>query len=233
MRWSPHSTDVRRRFLVIDVAASSLTLHEISKVEKNGIQHDAIAKCVQLPSFSAFGWSLVQEPVVALGLVSGNAILVNLNDDGETPQTVTTFRVKQQRKCNSVAFNALNWLAVALDKTRSDVCLNVYDGHGASTSSHEPIRRLCPAELVSSVRFFPTQPQHLLASTNRSFIRMYDLRGVRCELQEEDRGLTASQMDPIPQGATCRSPRAMSTTSQSTLWTRTILHPLDRQMTLR
>lgn len=180
VRWSPHSTGDRRRFLLVDVAESSLTLNQVDAEDLNGpkVQHHRVAHLGKLPNFAAFDWSRSDESLVALGLVSGNASLVKLSETNEPSEVVTTFRIKQQRKCNSIAFSSENWLAVALDKTRSDVCLNIYDAGGSPGNQSDPIRKLCPAELVSSVRFFPRQPQELVLAAQRSFVRLYDLRGM-------------------------------------------------------
>jgi len=174
-----YSTFDPRRFLLVDVVDSSLTLNELydGSTAPATCAYRTVAKCSKLPPIGAFSWSPNQESIVAVGLLSGNASLVQLREDKQSPEPIATFRIKQQRKCNSVAFSNRNWLAVALDKTRSDVCLNIYDVGGDSISSQEPVRRLCAAELVSSVRFFPSQPQELVATTQRSFIRLYDLRG--------------------------------------------------------
>ncbi len=175
VRWS--STRDRRRFLVVDASDSSLTLNEVDHVGHCNIQYRQITRYTKLPGFSAFSWSPVQDSLVVLGLVSGDASLIRLGESKETSEIIATFRVKQQRKCNSVSLSSQHWLAVALDKTRSDVCLNIYDVSGDISSSVEPVRRLCAAELVSSVRFFPRSPHELVATTQRSFIRIYDLRG--------------------------------------------------------
>lgn len=174
VRWSPHSVEDRKRFLLVDVAGQSLALHEVDALSKWHIAHHVVARSNKLPSFSAFDWSKTQESIVALGHVSGSASLVKLYDDGQPSEVVSTFRIKQQRKSNSIAFSTQDWLAVGVDKTRSDVCLFVYDVN--RNDSTEPVRKLCAAELVSSVRFFPSQSQSLVASTSRAFIRIYDLR---------------------------------------------------------
>lgn len=181
VRWSTHSTNSKQRFLVVDVADPSLTLNEVdtfSKREKQ-IGYHAVARCTKLPNFAAFDWSRKDESIVALGLGTGSANLIKLRDDGGSSpsETVAVFKIKQQRKCNSIAFSNQDWLAVGVDKTRSDVCLFIYDVNREPSAAAEPIRRLCAAELVSSVRFFPSQPQEVVASTQRSFIRIYDLRG--------------------------------------------------------
>ena len=173
VRWSPHSTGDRERFLLVDVKDGSLTLNQVRTRQKNHIDYASVARINRLPNFSAFDWSKTDESIVCLGLVSGSACLVNLREDGHASETVATFKLKQQRKCNSIALNHMNWLAVALDKTRSDNCLNIYD---AASENPEPIRRLCPAEVVSSVRFFSSQPEELVVAAQRSLIRLYDLR---------------------------------------------------------
>ena len=174
VRWSPHSSNDRQRFLLVDIADQSLALHQVNSLSKRDISHHVVARSAKLPSFSAFDWSKTQESIVALGHVSGSASLIKLYDDGQPSETAATFRIKQQRKCNSIAFSTQDWLAVGVDKTRSDVCLFVYDVNRDQLA--EPVRKLCAAEIVSSVRFFPGQPQTLVACTSRAFIRIYDLR---------------------------------------------------------
>lgn len=201
MRWSPHSTGDRRRFLLVDVADSSLRLNEIDRVDGNKVQYHKVAHIGKLQSFGAFDWSRTDESIVALGLVSGNASLVKFDEDKGTAEIVTTFRIKQQRKCNSIAFSKDNWLACALDKTRSDVCLNIYDAGSDSQAYSEPIRRLCPAELVSSVRFFPHHPQEVVLAAQRSFVRLYDLRDPHTSsgatLQATTRNVNNITIDPL------------------------------------
>lgn len=178
VRWSPHSTGNRKRFLIADIADPTLTLNEVNSLSKRDISYRPVARCTKLPGFGAFDWSKTNESIVALGLVSGSASLIKLRDDGGHSEIAATFKIKQQRKCNSIALSTQDWLAVAVDKTRSDVCLFIYDANRESVSEFEPIRRLCAAELVSSVRFFPSSPQEMIVSTQRQFIRLYDLRGI-------------------------------------------------------
>ncbi|KAI6797075.1 WD40 repeat-like protein [Hortaea werneckii] len=200
VRWSPHSTAERRRFLLVDVAESSLTLNEVNSDLKPGpLSFQPVSSRRKLPPFGAFAWSPVQESLLALGHVSGNASVVDLSNEKPRTEQLLTFKTKQQRKCNSVALSSQNWLAVALDKTRSDVCLNIYD---VGSEVQEPVRRLCPAELVSSVRFFPSQPQEVVATAQRSFVRLYDLRdrssgsGNR-SLQAPTRNINNITIDPL------------------------------------
>jgi len=160
----------------VDITDSSATLNELHDGDGSKPAYRTVIKTSRLSNISAFAWS-PNETLVAFGHPSGKASLVQLSEHKQPSQPVEIFEIKQQRKCNSVAFSNRNWLAVALDKTRSDVCLNIYDVGSQSQISQEPIRRLCAAELVSSVKFFSSQPQELVATTQRSFIRVYDLRG--------------------------------------------------------
>lgn len=200
---------------MVDVTESSLTLNEVDDIRQKGfIDYRPVTRYSKLPNFSAFAWSPAQEPIVALGLVSGNAILIRLGEDKHASETVTTYKVKQQRKCNSVGFSTQGWLAVALDKTRSDVCLNIYDTNAESFGAAEPVRKLCAAELVSSVRFFPSQPQELIATTQRSFIRIYDLRGKYVQISAGSALLTPMQTATLEAAvaAMCKPPHATSIT---------------------
>ncbi|KAK0861527.1 hypothetical protein LTS02_007757 [Friedmanniomyces endolithicus] len=193
----------RRRFLVVDASDSSLTLNEVDHVGHCDIQYRQVTRYTKLPGFSAFSWSPVQDSLVALGFVSGDISLIRLGESKESSELIANFRVKQQRKCNSVSLSSQHWLAVALDKTRSDVCLNFYDVNGDISSSAEPVRRLCAAEMVSSVRFFPSSPHELVATTQRSFIRIYDLRdsyagaGGSTSLQASTRHVNNVSIDPL------------------------------------
>ena len=181
VRWSPHSSDDRKRFLVVDVANPSLTLNEVDvfpKAREKHISYHPIARCGKLPNSAAFDWSKSDESIIALGLGNGSANLVKLRSDEDGGSEIAaTFKIKQQRKCNSIAFSTQDWLALAVDKTRSDVCLFIYDTNRGEASA-EPIRRLCAAELVSSVRFFTRNPQEIVAGTQRAFVKLYDLRGI-------------------------------------------------------
>ncbi|KAK4978756.1 hypothetical protein LTR42_001256 [Elasticomyces elasticus] len=165
IRWSPFSTPDRRRFLVVDASDSSLALNEVDHIGHHDVRYHRVSRIAKLPAFAAFACSPLQESIVALGHVSGNASLVRLGEDHQSSETIATFTAKQQRKCNAVDISRKNWLAVALDKIRSDFCLSIYDINRDAADSAEPIRRLCAAEMVSSVSFFSESPQELVATT--------------------------------------------------------------------
>ncbi|KAF2718300.1 hypothetical protein K431DRAFT_315076 [Polychaeton citri CBS 116435] len=174
IRWSQHPSNDTQRFLLVDTADSSLSLNQLQGLRKHKVSYSTIAKATKLPNFGAFDHSKTDENVVAIGQLSGNASLLRFGSEGKASELVKTYKVRQQRKCNSISLSSQNWLAVALEKIRSDVCLNIYDANDASIQ--EPVRRLCAAEVVSSVRFFPSQPQEIVAAAQRAFLRIYDLR---------------------------------------------------------
>ncbi|CAK1354731.1 unnamed protein product [Cercospora beticola] len=202
VRWSPFASSERPRFLLVDVIDQSVALHEITHWRRSAAGYKQLARYGRLPNFGAFDWSKTDESIVALGLVSGSACLVQLNHDGRESATLATFKLRQQRKCNSIALGPQNWLAVALDRTRSDACLNIFDAKAPQeSSSQEPLRRLCPAEVVSSVRFSPTRPDELIVAAQRSFIRLYDLRdsdfGSNSSVQVATRNVHNIAIDPL------------------------------------
>lgn len=175
IRLSPHDDGTQQQFILLDIVNNSFTLNEVTARHERRVEHRQLAAYSKLSQFAAFDWSRSSSQLIAFGHVSGTASLLKLVPGVQTSEIITTYRLKQQRRCNSIAFSTQNWLAVALDKTRADLSLNVYDTESTSTN---PVRRLCPAELVSSVRFFAKQPQEVLVGAQRSFIRLYDLRGM-------------------------------------------------------
>ncbi|GAB7353095.1 hypothetical protein MBLNU459_g3638t1 [Dothideomycetes sp. NU459] len=171
IRWSPLSTDDQKRFLLVDVAGNALTLYGAARLKQHDFQYSPIARRDRVPNFTAFDWSKSDDSLVALGLSSGNASLVRIDSGTSQYVALQSFPIKTQRKCNTIAFNTQNLLATGLDRVRHDHCLTVYDINDAETHS-----RLCVSEAVTSIRFFPSQPQELLAAVSRQTIRLYDLR---------------------------------------------------------
>jgi hypothetical protein len=185
IRWSPHSTQQNRRFLIIDVAANRLRLCEVNEINKrldNNNKEKVTYKqlCVRdkLPNYTAFDWSKTDERFVAIGSASGEAILVKLDADHPHDDYLHPFPIRHQRKCNSIAFSSKNFLATGLDRVRNDVCLNIYDVNIPNPSSPEPYKKLASSEAISSIKFFSGQPDTLVAGVSRQCIRIYDLRGV-------------------------------------------------------
>lgn len=172
IRWSPLSTHDSKRFLLADVAGNSLTLCQVESLGKSNLQYKPVAHRDKVPDFTAFDWSRSDDTLVALGLSSGEASLVKIEPGQPQTDPVRKFTIKTQRKCNTITFSPDNLLAVGLDRVRHDHCLAVYD-----LNVKEPHSKLCVSEAVTSVRFFPTRPNELLAAVNRNTIRLYDLRG--------------------------------------------------------
>lgn len=155
---------------------------------RDAVESHVVTRQPHLVGINAFDWFRNDESLVVLGLKTGSANLIRLREQQppQQPQQqheeqspiVAQFKPRQERKCNSIASSTDNWLAVGLDRTRADPqCLNIFDATISGQVHSEPIRRLCNNEPVTSVRFFPTHPQELLAAAQRSVIRLYDLRG--------------------------------------------------------
>ncbi|KAF2139488.1 uncharacterized protein K452DRAFT_274813 [Aplosporella prunicola CBS 121167] len=178
VRWSPHASQQNPQFLIIDVAGNRLRLCEIDSASSDGdVQYKQVANRDKLPNFTAFDWSKTHEHFVAIGSASGEASLIEIDSSRPNSDFIHSFPIKHQRKCNSIAFSTNNLLATGLDRVRNDFCMNIYDLNVASfTANHEPYKKLASSEAITSIKFFPTHPQTLVAGVSRQCIRIYDLR---------------------------------------------------------
>lgn len=175
IRWSPHSTEENPRFMVVDVASNRLRLCEVQDFGCSDFKYKNITHKGKLPNFTAFDWSKNRESVVAIGLSTGEAAVLRLDDESNIPYS---FSIKHSRKCNTIAFNTESYLATGLDRVRNDFSLNVYSlDSDLRSSSTEPLRKLSSSEAITSIKFFSEQPETLLAGVSRQCIRLYDLRG--------------------------------------------------------
>lgn len=172
IRWARGPTPDTDHFLLVDVAGNCITLNEAQKNGSHTVQSKVVARYDKVPNFTAFDWSKADSSLVALGLSSGDASLVRISSGMRDIEPLRVFPIKTQRKCNSITFNLEGLVATGLDRVRNDHCLTVYDVN----EGKEPRSRLCTGEAVSSVRFFPNQPQELVAAVARTTIRLYDLR---------------------------------------------------------
>ncbi|KAG8631305.1 hypothetical protein KVT40_000445 [Elsinoe batatas] len=172
IRWAPSPSQDVHRYLIVDVAGNSITLNESRSDSTGELQSERIARYDKVPNFTAFDWSRANNSLLALGLSSGESSLVKIDIEQRSIQPVLTFPRGTQRKCNSISFNPDKLLAVGLDRVRNDHCLNIYDVGGGK----EPYSKLCIGEAVSSVRFFPSRPQEIVAAVARQTLRLYDLR---------------------------------------------------------
>jgi len=180
IRWSPHSTTTTPRFLIIDVTGNRLRLCQIENFEKQKrAKYKQLCLRDKLPNFTAFDWSKRDEHIVGIGSASGEAVIVQVDAQRPNSDFIHSFPIKHQRKCNSIAFSAKNFIATGLDRVRNDFCLNIYDLNAPnfSSSSSEPYKKLASSEAISSIKFFSGQPDTLIAGVSRQCIRLYDLRG--------------------------------------------------------
>lgn len=150
-------------------------------------------KCKQLSQHTdfsnarTFDWSPTEEAIVAVGLTSGEAALLRIDDNSNG---VLSFNVKNPRPCNAIALSSNGHLASGLEKVRNDFCLNIWDinyrlstwdrksrGWASTRPQYEPMRRLATSETISSIKFFSDVPDSLVTGVKGQFVRIYDLRG--------------------------------------------------------
>jgi len=181
IRWSPHSTPDRQRFLLVDVASNRLRLYQTESSKSAPLKYKLVAQRDKLPNFTAFDWSKTEESLVAVGSAFGEATLIQVDADRPShADFIRSFPIRHPRKCNSIAFSVKNALATGLDRVRNDFCMNIYDLNATATSQQlEPLQRLATSEAVYSIRFFAQQPDTLVAGVSRQYIRLFDLRGKR------------------------------------------------------
>jgi len=173
VRWSPGQTSDTSQYILVDVAGNSISLNEAVIGSRSKITTRTVARYDKVPSFTAFDWSKADTSLLALGLSSGDASLIKIGSGQKSISPLRIFPIRTQRKCNSINFNSEGLLAVGLDRVRNDHCLTIYDVN----EGKEAHSRLCTGEAVSSVRFFPGQPQELVAAVARTSLRLFDLRG--------------------------------------------------------
>lgn len=191
IRWTPSSTPDGQRFLFFDGSDRSFKHCRVTSTDSSKLAYDVLHSRSNVPAFRAFDWSPADEGLVAVGQSSGEATVLRVNDVNSSP---TVFPARSQRCCNAVAFNSQGLLAAGLDKVRNDFCLNIWDlnqngslgrvsGRGPGSGSDrqpvvEPFRKFASAESITSVKFFKSQPETLVAGVKGQFVRIYDLRGM-------------------------------------------------------
>ncbi|KAI9758341.1 MAG: Uridine nucleosidase 1 [Chaenotheca gracillima] len=187
IRWSPHSTAERPRFLILHLVEKYLKFYEIESFnEDEQLDYKQISQHTKLPHVRAFDWSPTEEALVAVGLPSGEAHLLRIDDSSND---ILAFGIKHQRPCNAIALSTRGLLAAGLDKVRNDFCLNIWDvnqrlsswnksakGWSTVKSPSEPVRKLATSETISSVKFFADQPDTLVTGVKSQYVRIYDLR---------------------------------------------------------
>lgn len=184
IRYSQNATGEDEHFLYVDVIGRSLQLSKITSRRKGKVNFESVGAPVKTPTFRAFEWSPLDESLVAVGQLSGEATLLRI---AGPPATSISFQVRSQRQCNAVALSRQNLLAAGLDKVRNDTCLNIWDLQQrlapsgspalAQTKSYtEPLHKLASSEPITSIKFFQNDPQVLVAGVRTQSVRLYDLR---------------------------------------------------------
>jgi WD repeat-containing protein mio len=177
IRWSPHSTPSRERFLLLNLTESTLKLFEVTNTKTEQFAYTEVSHLAKLPQIRAFDWSPTEHSLIAIGQPSGEASLVRLEPHPTRP--LISFPVKHQRACNAVAFNTDGKLAAGLDKVRNDYCLNIWDVNqrlgSDGTKIVAPLKQLTSSDTVGSVKFFPDNPNKLVAGISGRFLKIYDL----------------------------------------------------------
>lgn len=179
-----------QRFISVDVSNKSFKLCRIKQeptISSEAVEYDAIAASVKVPPFRAFDWHPHTdfENLVAVGQSSGEATLLKLSSPSDVEHSSVSFSVRSQRPCNAVSLSSNHLLAAGLDRVRTDFCLNIWDFSqrlptpstgSISKSSVDPLHKLAPGDTITSLKFFPSSPQHLVAGSRSQFVRLYDLR---------------------------------------------------------
>lgn len=187
IRYSPHSTPAQQRFLVLKPARHMLKFYQVEGVKGKQVHYTQLSQHTDFSNVRAFDWSPTEEAIVAVGLSSGEAALLRIDDSSNG---VLSFNFKNPRPCNAIALSVNGHLAAGLDKVRNDFCLNIWDinyrlstwdrrarGWASTRPQYEPIRKLASSETISSVKFFSDVPETLVTGVKGQFVRIYDLRG--------------------------------------------------------
>lgn len=176
IRWSSSSNLDSQRFLFADVSGRSfspgLIKHFNSDSSKPGerLKYEFSSTYRKVPAYRAFDWAPTDETLVAVGTPSGETSVLRIDDSAPA----LSFPAKYQRLCNAVSFGRTGLLATGLERVRNDFCLNIWDirqrlpsptssGAGTDKSFVEPYRKFASSESISSIKFFTTQPEILIA----------------------------------------------------------------------
>lgn len=182
IRWSPSSTTLNQRFLIADVNGRAFKHCNVEKFDGKSLQYETISTHRMVPAFRAFDWSPHDEAIVAVGQWSGEATVLRIDDQSQS----LSLPIKHQRLCNAVAFSRTGLLATGLERVRNDFCLNVWDINqrpltksstpSSGRLSMDPVRKLASSEAITSIKFFPSQPDVLVCGIKGASVRIYDTR---------------------------------------------------------
>ena len=183
IRWSGSSALPEQRFLLVDVNGRSFQRCKIINYDGTKLQHEVLSTYSKVPAFRAFDWAPHDENLAAVGQWSGEVTILRI--DGSVANT--SLPAKHQRLCNTVAFSRTGLLAAGLERVRNDFSLNIWDinqrlpavlspGGRPSRGYVEPYRKFASSEAISSIKFYSSQPEVLVAGIKGRGIRIYDLR---------------------------------------------------------
>lgn len=183
IRWSPSSTLLDQRFLLIDVNGHSFRRCNVERYDGKNLQHETVSTYTKVPPFRAFDWASHDESLVAVGQWSGEVTVLRIDDAASN----VSLPAKHQRLCNTVAFSRTGLLAAGLERVRNDFCLNIWDVNqrlpalsspkpSPAKRFVEPYRSYASSEAISSIKFFSAQPEVLISGVKGRGIRIYDLR---------------------------------------------------------
>ncbi|KAK3333423.1 hypothetical protein B0T19DRAFT_418025 [Cercophora scortea] len=185
IKWSPNAA--HDSFLHINLQHRVVQLYEPTGHARRGrFDWRRLAKHDDLPPLTTYDWSPSIPGLVAVGTSTGVVNLLRVDDDSND---YLELGLKMSRTCHAVAFNTAGKLAVALDRVRSDNCLQIWDVTRMSAMDSpiagfssdiepfsEPTDRLEPSVSVSSVKFFEDNPSVLVAGIKGQGLRIHDLR---------------------------------------------------------
>ena len=182
IRWSPSSTTLNQSFLIADVNGRAFKHCRVENFDGKNLQYETISTHRMVPAFRAFDWSPHDEAIVAVGQWSGEATVLRIDDQSQA----LSLPIKHQRLCNAVAFSRTGLLATGLERVRNDFCLNVWDinqrpltkssNPSSGRLSMDPVRKLASSEAITSIKFFPSQPDVLVCGIKGASVRIYDTR---------------------------------------------------------
>ncbi|KAK6363369.1 hypothetical protein TWF730_000802 [Orbilia blumenaviensis] len=141
IRWSPHSDTGVQQFMTISAKETHVSLYDVkgfNNRKPESIHSELVFKKEKIPHIKCFDWSPLEPDLVAVGKSGGEALILRMKSS-ENAENSISLPVKHQRGCNSVAFSRAGFLAIGLDKVRTDFCLNIWDvnsqWHSAAAAS--------------------------------------------------------------------------------------------------
>ncbi|KAI1787427.1 hypothetical protein LXA43DRAFT_1029054 [Ganoderma leucocontextum] len=201
--WHPRG---QNKFIV--GGSTQITLYEWIP---QSLEIKQVASQLELNQMKCFAWSPdpVLDDLLAVGFSNGRVDLLRFEASKHAHNSAAvSLPARNTRACNTLGFSPANanFLAVGLDKVRSDPSLVIWDIHaalpalsfktsphaggdgdsstillrgdgGAGTSSDPKIaQHYASAEVVSTLAWLPKNPQLLLAGISHRWLQLFDTR---------------------------------------------------------